>query len=103
MDDIRHIVILMQENRSFDHYFGTLNGVRGFDDHQALTFPNGDSVLRQPALARPDGGYLLPYRMDSTKFSAQNADGLPHDWESGHEAINNGAPNTPPSQLCVSP
>ncbi|GGV87298.1 phospholipase C, phosphocholine-specific [Streptomyces gelaticus] len=93
MDDIRHVVILMQENRSFDHYFGTLNGVRGFDDRQALTFPNGDSVFRQPALARPDGGFLLPYRMDSTKFDAQNADGLPHDWESGHEAINNGAMN----------
>ncbi|MFF2506574.1 phosphocholine-specific phospholipase C [Streptomyces sp. NPDC058067] len=93
MDDIRHVVILMQENRSFDHYFGTLNGVRGFDDRQALTFPNGDSVFRQPAPARPDGGVLLPYRMDSTKFDAQNADGLPHDWESGHEAINNGAMN----------
>ncbi|MGW0959991.1 phosphocholine-specific phospholipase C [Streptomyces gelaticus] len=93
MDDIRHVVILMQENRSFDHYFGTLNGVRGFDDRQALTFPNGDSVFRQPALARPDGGFLLPYRMDSTKFDAQNAAGLPHDWESGHEAINNGAMN----------
>ncbi|MFD5384371.1 phosphocholine-specific phospholipase C [Streptomyces sp. NPDC127074] len=93
MDDIRHVVILMQENRSFDHYFGTLNGVRGFDDRQALTFPNGDSVFRQPAPARPDGGYLLPYRMDSSKFDAQNADGLPHDWESGHEAINNGAMN----------
>ncbi|MEU9851240.1 phosphocholine-specific phospholipase C [Streptomyces sp. NPDC047985] len=93
MDDIRHVVILMQENRSFDHYFGTLNGVRGFDDRQALTFPNGDSVFRQPALARPDGGFLLPYRMDSTKFDAQNADGLPHDWESGHDAINNGAMN----------
>ncbi|MFF3734985.1 phosphocholine-specific phospholipase C [Streptomyces sp. NPDC002476] len=93
MDDIQHVVILMQENRSFDHYFGTLNGVRGFDDRQALTFPNGDSVFRQPAPARPDGGYLLPYRMDSTKFNAQNADGLPHDWESGHEAVNNGAMN----------
>ncbi|MFH8473656.1 phosphocholine-specific phospholipase C [Streptomyces sp. NPDC018000] len=93
MDDIRHVVILMQENRSFDHYFGTLNGVRGFDDRQALTFPNGDSVFHQPALARPDGGFLLPYRMDSTKFDAQNADGLPHDWESGHDAINNGAMN----------
>ncbi|WP_406379180.1 phosphocholine-specific phospholipase C [Streptomyces sp. NBC_01618] len=93
MDDIRHVVILMQENRSFDHYFGTLNGVRGFDDRQALTFPNGDSVFRQPALSRTDGGFLLPYRMDSTKFDAQNADGLPHDWESGHDAINNGAMN----------
>ncbi|MEU9132980.1 alkaline phosphatase family protein, partial [Kitasatospora sp. NPDC048540] len=28
--DVKHVVILMQENRSFDHYFGTLNGVRGF-------------------------------------------------------------------------
>ncbi|MBX6360876.1 MAG: phospholipase C, phosphocholine-specific, partial [Acidobacterium ailaaui] len=28
--DVEHIVILMQENRSFDHYFGTLRGVRGF-------------------------------------------------------------------------
>ncbi|MFF3632334.1 alkaline phosphatase family protein [Streptomyces sp. NPDC002164] len=35
MDDIRHVVILMQKNRSFDHCFGTLNGVRGFDDRQA--------------------------------------------------------------------
>ncbi|MCR8577362.1 phosphocholine-specific phospholipase C [Streptomyces sp. Isolate_219] len=93
MDDIRHVVILMQENRSFDHYFGTLNGVRGFDDRQALTFPNGDSVFRQPAPSRTDGGFLLPYRMDSTKFNAQYADGLPHDWDTGHQAINNSAMN----------
>ena len=30
--DVEHIVVLMQENRSFDHYFGTLRGVRGFND-----------------------------------------------------------------------
>ena len=30
--DVKHVVILMQENRSFDHYFGTLRGVRGFGD-----------------------------------------------------------------------
>ena len=35
LSDIRHIVILMQENRSFDHYFGTLSGVRGFSDPHA--------------------------------------------------------------------
>ena len=93
MDDIRHVVILMQENRSFDHYFGTLSGVRGFDDRQALTFPNGDSVFRQPAAARTDGGFLLPFRMDTTKYNAQNADGLPHDWDTGHSAINGGAMN----------
>ncbi|GLW99061.1 phosphocholine-specific phospholipase C [Microtetraspora sp. NBRC 16547] len=92
MDDIRHVVILMQENRSFDHYFGTLNGVRGFGDRQALTFPDGDSVFRQPAPSRADG-FLLPFRMDTTRFDAQNAEGLPHDWDSGHQAINNGAMN----------
>ena len=32
LSDIKHVVILMQENRSFDHYFGTLPGVRGFSD-----------------------------------------------------------------------
>lgn len=93
MDDIRHVVILMQENRSFDHYFGTLGGVRGFEDRQTLTFPNGDSVFRQPTLSRGDGGVLLPFRMDSTRYNAQNAEGLPHDWESGHDAINQGAMN----------
>ena len=25
--DVEHIVILMQENRSFDHYFATMRGV----------------------------------------------------------------------------
>ena len=28
--DVEHVVILMQENRSFDNYFGTFPGVRGF-------------------------------------------------------------------------
>ncbi|WP_405019683.1 phospholipase C, phosphocholine-specific [Kitasatospora sp. NBC_00070] len=91
--DIRHVVILMQENRSFDHYFGTLNGVRGFDDKQALQFPDGGNVFRQPDAGRSDGGVMLPYRMDTTKYNAQNAGGLAHDWATGHQAINNGAMN----------
>ncbi len=37
LKDIKHVVMLMQENRSFDHYFGTLAGVRGFDDPEALS------------------------------------------------------------------
>ncbi|KQV03328.1 MULTISPECIES: phosphocholine-specific phospholipase C [unclassified Kitasatospora] len=91
--DIRHVVILMQENRSFDHYFGALNGVRGFDDKQALQFPDGGNVFRQPDAGRSDGGVMLPYRMDTSKYNAQNAGGLPHDWATGHQAINNGAMN----------
>src|SRR6266567_3697445 len=39
--DVQHVVILMQENRSFDHYFGCLSGVRGFGDPRALTLPSG--------------------------------------------------------------
>ena len=56
--DIKHIVLLMQENRSFDHYFGTLAGVRGFDDPKALKlstgFPNGE-VSRRMLVSPPDG------------------------------------------------
>ncbi|WP_327066622.1 phosphocholine-specific phospholipase C [Kitasatospora sp. NBC_01302] len=91
--DVKHVVVLMQENRSFDHYFGSLNGVRGFADKQALTFPNGDPVFRQPDPGRSDGGVMLPYRMDTTRYNAQNAAGLAHDWATGHQAINNGAMN----------
>ncbi|MDX3851874.1 phosphocholine-specific phospholipase C [Streptomyces sp. AK02-01A] len=90
--DVRHVVVLMQENRSFDHYFGGLSGVRGFDDQRALTLPGGDSVFRQPDSGRADG-FMLPFRMDTSKYNAQNAGGLPHDWGTGHTAINGGAMN----------
>src|SRR4029450_10675820 len=55
--DVEHIVILMQENRSFDHYFGTLRGVRGFADPRAVTLPSGQSVWHQPTA----GGSVLPF------------------------------------------
>ncbi len=61
--DVKHVVILMQENRSFDHYFGTLRGVRGFGDKQILTYPNGTNIFQQPDKARSDLGYLLPYNL----------------------------------------
>ncbi|MGI5142692.1 alkaline phosphatase family protein [Streptomyces sp. CA-106110] len=57
--DVKHVVILMQENRSFDHYFGTLSGVRGFDDRQATVLSNGDPVFRQPARSRKEGYELV--------------------------------------------
>jgi phospholipase C len=46
--DVKHIVVLMQENRSFDHYFGSLRGVRGFSDPRAVTLPSGNPVFQQP-------------------------------------------------------
>src|ERR1700690_2198319 len=45
--DAEHIVILMQENRSFDHAFGSLRGVRGFNDPRAVTLPNRNPVWLQ--------------------------------------------------------
>jgi len=70
LSDIKHVVVLMMENRSFDHYFGTLAGVRGFDDPKALNLPNGRSVFYQPDPKNP-AGYLLPFHLDTKKTSAQ--------------------------------
>jgi phospholipase C len=88
--DLKHVVILMQENRSFDHYFGSLQGVRGFADKQALKYQNGTSVFQQPDTKRTDGGLLLPFHMDSTKVNAQNAGDLDHSWTGDHSARNSG-------------
>jgi len=88
--DLKHVVILMQENRSFDHYFGSLQGVRGFADKQALTYQNGTTIFQQPDTTRTDLGYLLPFHMDSTKVNAQNARDLDHSWVGDHSARNNG-------------
>ena len=57
IQDVKHVVILMQENRSFDHYFGSLKGVRGFNDPNALVFPNGNTDFYQPQ----GSGYVLPF------------------------------------------
>ncbi|WLQ43266.1 alkaline phosphatase family protein [Streptomyces laculatispora] len=47
MSDLKHVVILMQENRSFDHYLGQLPGVRGHHDKQVLRFQDGTDVFQQ--------------------------------------------------------
>ena len=91
--DVRHVVILMQENRSFDHYYGTLRGVRGYSDKQALEYPGGGSIFAQPDASRPDGGVMLPFPLDSANHNAQNAGGLDHSWGGGHTAWNKGAWN----------
>ena len=45
--DVKHVVILMQENRSFDHYFGTMRGVRGFGDRFPIPLESGKPVWFQ--------------------------------------------------------
>lgn len=88
--DIEHVVLLMQENRSFDHYFGTMSGVAGFSDPDAIRLPGGRSVFYQPTDKHPDG-YQLPFHLDSHKTNAQ---GMPtagdYAWDPSHMAYNDG-------------
>ncbi|WP_316528395.1 alkaline phosphatase family protein [Kitasatospora brasiliensis] len=87
--DVKHVVLLMQENRSFDHYFGTLAGVRGFADPDALRLDDGRSVFHQPDSAHPDG-YLLPFHLDTRTTSAQAIPSTSHAWAVQHQAWNGG-------------
>ncbi|GGY43220.1 alkaline phosphatase family protein [Streptomyces xanthochromogenes] len=87
--DVKHVVMLMQENRSFDHYFGTLSGVRGFSDPNALKLPNGRSVFYQPDSVNPRG-YLLPFHLDTRSTSAQAIPSTSHAWSVQHQSWNGG-------------
>jgi phospholipase C len=89
ISDIEHIVILMQENRSFDHYYGTMPGVRGFQDPTAITLPSGNPVFYQPDPSHAQG-YLLPFYYDPSRTSAQATPGTDHSWPTQHQAWDNG-------------
>lgn len=82
---VKHVVIFMQENRSFDHYFGSLQGVRGFSDRTALLQRNGNSVFKQPS----GSSYELPFHLDTSTTSAQCVADLDHTWPTTHSAWNN--------------
>ncbi|HTU57929.1 MAG TPA: alkaline phosphatase family protein, partial [Polyangiales bacterium] len=82
IEDIDHVVILMQENRSFDHYFGTMAGVRGFGDRTAIPIARGKSVWFQS-----DGkNEILPFHLDTKTTSAMRVRGTPHSWVDAHQA-----------------
>ena len=84
--DVKHIVILMQENRSFDHYFGTLRGVRGFGDRHPVPLPDGRSVWHQS-----DGEKITtPYHLNTRTTSAQRVPSTPHDFSNSQAAWNQG-------------
>ncbi|WP_052592511.1 phosphocholine-specific phospholipase C [Luteipulveratus mongoliensis] len=69
LSDIEHVVIFMQENRAFDHYFGTAPGVRGFGDRTAVRGINGQPVFRQPDPTRAEG-FLAPFSMNAAHTNA---------------------------------
>ncbi|QJE95532.1 phosphocholine-specific phospholipase C [Luteolibacter luteus] len=73
--DAEHVVILMQENRSFDHAFGTLRGVRGFDDPRAITIPGGKPVWLQTDVK---GDTYAPFGLKIHESSSTWMSCLPH-------------------------
>jgi phospholipase C len=84
--DVEHVVVLMQENRSFDHYFGTMRGVRGFGDPHPVTLPSGKPVWHQADGDRE----VLPFHPDADDLGLAFLEDLPHSWNDGHEAVNGG-------------
>jgi phospholipase C len=85
--DAEHVVILMQENRSFDHCFGNLKGVRGYRDPRALILPDGSRVWLQTNKA---GETYAPFHLDIKDTKATWMGSLPHSWTNQEDARNEG-------------
>jgi phospholipase C len=86
LDDVEHIVVLMQENRSFDHYFGVMRGARGFGDPHPATLPSGKPVWDQS-----DGATVVPpFRPNVTNLGLTFIEDLDHGWNGTHEMFNGG-------------
>jgi phospholipase C len=85
--DAEHVVFLMQENRSFDHCFGTLKGVRGFNDPRAIRLANENPVWLQ---SNAEGKTYAPFRLNLKDTNATWMNSLPHSWDNQVDARNGG-------------
>src|ERR1700744_6254264 len=85
--DAEHIVILMQENRSFDHVYGTLQGVRGYNDPRAIDLPNKNKVWLQ---SDEKGNTYAPFHLDIQETKSTWMHSLPHSWKNQVNARNDG-------------
>jgi phospholipase C len=94
LSDVAHVVILMQENRSFDHYFGAMNGVRGFADRFPIPVPGDDHATvwtqtNDPAKGGPPR--VSPFPLDTGKaFEHMRIEGTPHNWIDAQDAWSQG-------------
>ncbi len=96
--DVKNIVIFIQENRSFDHYFGRYKGARGFDDRTVRMSPtdDGTSIFKQayPAGAIPGApDPLLPFHINTTEPSTSQGEctnDIGHQWADQHAMWNDG-------------
>ena len=86
---IEHIVVFMQENRSYDHYFGAYRRGAGFSDPHAAMLPGGRDVFHQPDPSQPEG-YLLPFHLDTKHAAAANFGDVDHSWFPSHAVFNGG-------------
>ncbi len=86
LSQVAHVVVFMQENRSFDSYFGNLSGVRGYGDHHPLSIAAGGNVFAQPS----KGSRIWPYRFNGATTSGQCVADVSHDWFTGLTARDDG-------------
>ena len=92
LNEIEHVVILVQENRSFDSYFGTYSGVAGFSDPRVLLQPDTRPVFQQPGYNVPGfDGHLFPFRLDTQTKTGECTNDITHNWGPQHTSWNNGA------------
>jgi phospholipase C len=86
IQDVEHIVVLMQENRSFLNYFGAMSGVRGFGDRLGIPLQSGQSVWSQS-----DGTRIIkPFHLDSATVNALRVAGNPHSYMDAQDAWGQG-------------
>jgi phospholipase C len=78
---IEHLVIVMKENRSFDHYLGSLSLLEGRKDVEGLTQP-------LPTLFDKNHKPFQPWNMDDAPFAVPDP---PHGFQPAHADFNNGA------------
>ncbi len=81
--DVEHVVIVIQENRSFDHYFGRLPGVRGFGDRRTPgVFAQADGA----------GGVVYPFHVPARRTGGGCTADPTHLWGPQHtSALSRGA------------
>ncbi|KAI5459062.1 putative hemolytic phospholipase C precursor [Mariannaea sp. PMI_226] len=97
LKDVKHVVMLMQENRSFQHYFGTMAGVRGFADPNVQVNANGKSVWYQNVTGITDKtDWLLPYWLnylggDESHNKSQCLCAGSNQWIPTKQALNGGS------------
>ncbi|HSB97563.1 MAG TPA: alkaline phosphatase family protein, partial [Spongiibacteraceae bacterium] len=86
IQDVKHVVILMQENRSFDHYFGTLRGVRGFGDRFPIPLASGKPIWFESTGSRE----ITPFRLNKNTMNAVKVHSTAHSFADSQAAWGQG-------------